>query len=413
MKIPKLAENELVLTVDQRANKFALWIVGFATVYQFILCLAMSFRAPMGSSVLMLAELIVYLLCFYVFYERRWSVNQLAVFWFAITNLFLLFLFRSSLDLKSIRDVLIPILFFILGLRFAQYEKTDRFVFGLTIVLIVIAIFEMSFPTLYGKFLPTLQFQASTGAVNPAGAMHKGQMLTLNSFRPEGIGRTWFPGLLSNQRAASMFIEPVSFGNFAVILSAWGLARPLGKRMWQYLGLVLVILILTDSRFATLLVALLMVIRFTPLGLIKPIVIAKPAFIIILLLLIANLGEYAGDNLIGRLFIAGNGLKNTPLLELLGATRYASGYGDLGYSYVISRFGLIFITIAWLTLFFAFKGNTRAEYFRIMLGTYFACILAVSGTSLFALKTAALAWFMLGVVFAFKKEIKFNRSNPA
>lgn len=400
MKRPYANECDLVLKGDKQANKLGLWIVGFATIYQFILCLMMSIGAPMGSKVLMLAELIVYVFCFYVFYEKKFTVFQLAVLWFAVTNLFVLFLFRTGIDLKSLRDILIPIFFFLLGLRYANYEKLDHFVFYLTVFLIAIAIIEMLFPAFYGNVLPTLKFQASTGAVNVESAMYKGQTLTLNSFRPEGIGRTWFPGLLSNQRAASMFIEPVSFGNFAVILSAWGLVRPFGRRLLQYLGMVFIILVLTDSRFATMVVILLIFIRLLPLNFVKPIVFLIPVFVVSCLLLVANFAEYTGDNLVGRLYVAGTGLIKISVSELLGAIPFAHSYADLGYSYVISRFGIIFAFSSWLVLFFAYKGNYYAECFRLMIATYIACILAVSGTSLFALKTAALLWFMMGVFFS-------------
>jgi putative polymerase len=70
---------------------------------------------------------------------------------------------------------------------------------------------------------------------------------------------------------------------------------------------------------------------------------------------------------------------------------------DTGYAYVLSGIGLIGLTVAWCW-FMSLKGNSRYFYaFRNTIAAYFAALLCVSQAQL-TIKTAALLWFLLGVL---------------
>ena len=73
---------------------------------------------------------------------------------------------------------------------------------------------------------------------------------------------------------------------------------------------------------------------------------------------------------------------------------------DSGYAYALANFGLPMCVLLWLA-FVAFPArNEPALRFKLLLGVYACALLCVSGSSLFSLKTAALAWFALGALSA-------------
>jgi putative polymerase len=86
--------------------------------------------------------------------------------------------------------------------------------------------------------------------------------------------------------------------------------------------------------------------------------------------------------------------------RLMGLDSPLPGYGDMGYAYVLSRFGVLQVIALLLVLFLLPCYSERAQRFRGLIVLYFFSSLAISGTSVFALKTAGLMWFLLGVLDA-------------
>jgi putative polymerase len=92
-------------------------------------------------------------------------------------------------------------------------------------------------------------------------------------------------------------------------------------------------------------------------------------------------------------------------------------YGDMGYAYVLSRFGALPVIGLLLLLFLMPCTSERAQRFRAMLVLYLFSSLAISGTSVFALKTAGLMWFLLGALTAdprldLRRLTRLNRGFP-
>src|SRR5690606_7982816 len=134
-----------------------------------------------------------------------------------------------------------------------------------TLVLIVIAIglVEAIFFDTYTRYINTFTYYIGLGGIAEASAQIAGQTVTLNGLRPEGIGRTLLPQLLGSHRVSSIFLEPVSLGNFAVIIMAWALAKPTEqwrRTAWFLFG-AMVLVVLADSRFAFYSATLLLTLR--------------------------------------------------------------------------------------------------------------------------------------------------------
>jgi putative polymerase len=227
-------------------------------------------------------------------------------------------------------------------------------------------------------------------------------MLSLNGYRPEGIGRTILPIIFGSHRASSVFMEPIALGNFAVIVLAWGLSKPLpdiGKGSFFVLAALLTIT-LCDSRFGLLMTAVLVASRCVPLPILSRLAPAFPFLILSVLLSLAWYFPTIGDNLHGRVSASGNALFQFDMAYLLGLGHPLPSFADMGYAYLLSRFGAPLSIALIFTLFLIPVSDPRGVRFRAMIVLYIFASLAISGTSVFALKTAGLMWFLFGVLSA-------------
>jgi putative polymerase len=233
--------------------------------------------------------------------------------------------------------------------------------------------------------------------------MFDGQTLTLNGYRPEGIGRTLLPALLGSHRASSVFLEPVSLGNFAALVLAWNLSLDWKGRntaaLLQVLAALLLI-VLSDSRFGMLVALLLLGYRLLPMPAFRWVAPVFPFVLFGAILGFAWFLPMAGDHLFGRISDSGQALMDFDALRLLGLDRALPEYGDMGYAYVLSRFGAPMVIGLLLLLFLMPCSSPRGLRFRALLVLYMFSSLAISGTSVFALKTAGLTWFLLGALAA-------------
>ncbi len=360
-------------------------------------------RGMVASSAMVgVAEALAFALCIAVQMRRlppRTLALALAVFsWIVLT-----WLVRQRPDVKSLRDLLIPILFLSLGRQVADSAFAERCLRGITALVVVVALFEVLFTDTYGTLFNTFSFYANLGSISESSAMFSGQTLTLNGYRPEGIGRTLLPALLGSHRTSSLFLEPVSLGNFAAIVFAWVLSRD-WKDMGRHsllLGLAaLLLIVLSDSRFGMLVVALLLGYRLLPMPAFRW---AAPVFPFVLFGAILVVGWFVpvlGDNVLGRIAMSGRALLAFDAPRLMGIDIRLPMYGDMGYAYVLSRFGALLVMGLLLLLFLMPCTGERAQRLRALLVLYCFSSLAISGTSVFALKTAGLMWFLLGALAA-------------
>lgn len=348
-----------------------------------------------------LTELVIYGACAAVLLK---SVTRLTISAFLLIAAWLCFmwLYRGEVDPKNFRDLLIPILFLALGQKIAETRTADKLIKWLLFIVIGFGLIEVFFLEWYSTIFNTFLFYVNTGATLEEAAMFEGQMLTLNGFRPEGMGRTILPAVFGQHRASSLLMEPVSLGNFAVLVVAYGLAKEssaLRDRAIFVLGGLLLIAI-ADSRFGLMMVMPLLILRVLPVHLISYVSATLPLIGMFALMGLASIQVGYSDSFTGRLIVSGRALVNMELPMWLGLDPNLPTFGDMGYAYAVSRFGLPLCALL-LAAFLLIPTPTRAaQRMRAFVLVYASMILLVSGTSLFALKTAGFMWFMLGVISA-------------
>jgi putative polymerase len=141
-------------------------------------------------------------------------------------------------------------------------------------------------------------------------------------------------------------------------------------------------------------------IRLLPAAVLRALAPTFPFLILASVIGLAVLLPGTGDTLLGRLSTSGLALLHFDGWMLMGLSGPLPGFGDMGYAYVISRFGIPLCLVLITALFTLPMGDERGQRFRALAVLYIFTNFAVSGTSVFALKTAGVLWFLMGVLSA-------------
>lgn len=369
-----------------------------SVVYQTVLAFIHTHFYRVSASTVGLTEFFIYLACVFVL-AKRIRLEFVAIATLVLAYLLVLSIFRNALELKGFRDVMIPILFYWLGRHVADIEYADRILKVLVVVVLIFGFFELFFLDQYTRLLDIFSYYVSTGTVTISTNFIRDSALNLNGLRPEGIGRTILPTLLGSHRISSVFLEPVSLGNFAVIVAAWGLSKPREeyKQALFFVLSAIILIALSDSRYGLIVVTLLIAMRVAVAGRLNVAAIILP-FISVLVLVLVGLFFHAGlaDNIMGRLSWTGNTLLDFNVEKILGIQGFDIPYGDMGYAYLLSRWGVLLCIALWGALWMIRMPDERGNRFRAYGALYISLILTVSGTSFFALKTAGILWFLMG-----------------
>lgn len=408
------SQADVVVPKDEHLlRQLTIAILFGAVLYQMMLCLVHTHVMTIRTAFVGAAEFLLYLGCLVVM-ARRLRIEFVAVVALVAAYLFLLALLRGSLDAKGFRDVLIVILFYWLGKTMGSVVFADRLLKIMIGVVLAIGLFELLFVDLYSRVFNVFSYYVSQGGLTNSTNWAKDSTLALNGIRPEGIGRTILPSLLGNHRVSSVFLEPVSLGNFAVIVAAWGLAKD--KSAWRemlfYVGTAVLMIALCDSRYGLLTLSVLIAMRVVFIGRMYLTTMLMPLICVVLLIAIALLfSNYYGDNMLGRLRITGTVLMNFDVAELFGMKGYNIGYGDMGYAVLLTRFGLPFLLLAWGAFWMIRMRDDVGMRFRGFAAVYMSLILSISGTSMMALKTAGVLWFLMGCL-AMREKVALSMREP-
>lgn len=312
----------------------------------------------------------------------------------------------SGFDPKIVRDILIPVAFFLLGKAVNDIEAADRVVNIALAAVLAFAAFEYFFLNAYLGTFGVADYYVARGSLDPTDpALAISQGFMASGVRPTDQGRFLLP-LLGNHRVSSLFLEPSTLGNFGALVTVWALVR---SRMegrlyvWCVLG-GLTLLILSDTRFNAYFLVAVLAMMVVPPRLATLFVFVLPFVLMLALYLFAALGDpYHGIPIVegrevgDRLLYSGRVLLDFDLYNWLGLKVSPAQTFDSGYGYVVSSLGVAGVVALW-TLFMSLEGANRDFIvFRNLMGVYFAALLCIS-SSQFTIKLAALLWFLLGVL---------------
>lgn len=379
-------------------------VVG-ATAFNFVLCLVNTNVSSVGSAAAIACELMIISAVLLYTYQRL-TYTQLLVICGAVFYLVTLaagrLLLTGSADVKPIRDLLIPITFFILGSSTPDLKMADRIVRVVALLVVVIGLFEYLLPDLFTRFCNIASFYVERGTMEMSQAPQSSSLF-VSGMRPEGAGggRNLLP-FLGNHRVSSIFLEPVSAGNFGIIVFLWALIRSKMERrlFWGLFAAAAFAIIMSDSRFGAYFCAIALVLSLIPSAIRLVVVAAAPiAGLLTIAFMPDILSQQFGisNGFIGRIIMSGEILSRFDVLNWFGLRAPEFMMADSGYAYSVASIGLIGIALFWIMLL-STEGRSRFFYtFRDLAAAYVAFLLCISNSP-YTIKTGALLWFLTGVL---------------
>lgn len=318
--------------------------------------------------------------------------------------------FRQAFDPKSFRDMLMFAVFIMLGMTI-PLRDLRRVLVGIHVVILVVMCVEISFPTEYGNFLGTKSYIMSSRGMSEEQMTLSGESELFGAVRPDD---RYFLPALGWIRASSIFLEPLSMGNYAsfamlAILVFW---RDWSWRMQGFMIISsLTILVGSDGRFAGVSAMLLFVL--------SPLLRRLPAILAIVYLplgvALARLGSqtfhwsHLEDNFTGRMARGMKHLFKMDWYDLAGFSVPTPALADSGISYLVMSQSLLGVIMMQLFLYLH-PGLQRPEQRLVVHGTALTFALAILvSISMLSIKTAGFYWVLFGAVLVWPEQQNLRR----
>jgi putative polymerase len=287
-----------------------------------------------------------------------------------------------------------------LGMTYSTHRFTTPFLLLHSIVFVV-GVVEIASPSTYAESFRILDYYVSTRDFSANAFWNTESTLFVSATR---TGARFF-GFVDWHRGSSIFLEPVSLGNYCVIaaifiIACWG---DLSRRARLYLVFsTLFLLVACDGRFAATSIGMVVVgSLFLRNVSSRWVVFYLPASLIAAAIFVAAFGTgETTDNFVGRVTGTVDALSRVDFLGLMGLTTYiADGSADFGIVYFILSQSAIGVAVTWGMISLLMQGRTPpVRIYMHAIAIFFSLNLLVS-SSAFSIKTAAVIWFFYGYLY--------------
>ncbi|MCB1542858.1 MAG: surface polysaccharide polymerase [Rhodoblastus sp.] len=385
------------VVTDWRPRVLSAVVLG-AILFNFALCFVNTNLFRTGAAIVIGCEMALIGVTLALIAGRTFDLFVILGVYVAYT-LFLAAL-QGSFDPKPARDLMIPVIFYFAARELGSREDGDRLVWAAVWIVLVVGLFEYGFLKQFVRLFDILGYYVSRGTVQAAAAEMSGDRLFASGMRYEG--RTFLP-MLGEHRVSSVFLEPVSVGNFGAICFSWIVLRDWGRPLRMMLRLLPVVAIFTlaDARFG-LSISILSIATCAFAGLTGRVLVAAAPFAVIVAL--AWIGytypDVAWDNTLrGRILLGGQFLSKLDVYDIFALVPNFAFTADSGYAYTLVKIGLAGFVAMWLLFAFAPARDIVAWRYRVFVAVYVTLLLVISN-SIYSIKTAALLWYLVGALDA-------------
>lgn len=393
------ARREFIMEAARSTGRrAAIGLVVAATVYTAALCFAHTHIASISNSVVAIVDgaILLTALALALHGASPWLRILLAAL---AANFLLLALLSGNLELKAARDPLVLVTFAALGWRYGSFAAARTAFLIIAAIVIGFGLFEFVAPGAFASVFDIIDYYSARGVVNAAALQNSDSSFFISGMRD---GTRMVASFLGPHRVSSIFLEPVSMGNFGAIAIAFALALNVSRwRLALTIGVAgLLAIILADARFGATAAALFVLVRLIPLGWMRIVLPILPLIALAVLLGFAISDIGYGDDLPTRLAGSGRTLLQMDPAALFGLGNAELTTYDAGYAYAFGAMGLPFCVALWAAFIMLPAHTLEAQRYKVFLGVYVSALLCISGTSLFALKSGALAFFLAGALGA-------------
>lgn len=354
--------------------------------------------AVVGTELMIVCAAHLYVLQQYRPQMLPWYAMMLAVVLFALVRGAV----TGHVEPKFVRDVLLIPTFILLGMATPIYRMT-RVVVIVHAVVVAGVLFEAFATDAYAALLEVRQYYIATRSFDDTSFWDTSSNLFTSATRP---GERFF-SFIDLHRVSSVFLEPVSLGNYVVIITAFVCAfhKHLSRSVLAFLiAGTLVSLVGCDGRLAAtsavIIVAVSLAVGVLPRKFaLVYLPLALGGALVFTLLSGANPHE---DNFSGRIAFCIHLLSNYELAEWMGLSDRFIGQGvmgaaaDSGFAYMITTQSIIGVVLFWLLLVTSADERTREQAVFLHGVCIYVMLTMLVSYSLFSIKTAALVWFIHG-----------------
>lgn len=300
---------------------------------------------------------------------------------------------------KYVRDVVLIPTFILLGMT-VPFHRVKSAVTILHVVVVGGVLFEAVFTSAYADLFDVRQYYIATRDFTATAFWDTTSDLFVSATRPD----VRFFNFVDLHRISSVFLEPVSLGNYVIIITTF-LCANFNRFSLRYCAFLIagtaIALIGCDGRLAATCSAIIVLVTLVAPKLPpKTPLIYLPAIVIgtFLFSSVAHPDALA-DNFSGRVAYCAHLLGSYEIVDWLGLSDHFVGpAADSGIAYVIATQSVVGLALFWVLLNFE-ADERRPEQIRFTHGlcTYIALTMTIS-YSLFSIKTAALLWFIHGAL---------------
>ena len=391
----------------QLSPRLSFAIVLGAMTFNMGLCFVNTKVGGVGNAAIIGCEIIivstVLLLSYPVIdYARFLVVSSVLLYLIALAAIRTAF-HGESIQIKPVRDLLIPIAFFFLGMRAADIRRADLLVGIAAAIVVGVGVFEYAFPDRFTEVFNIARFYTDRGAMS-SGQAPQSSNLFISGMRPDALGGRNLLPFLGDHRVSSVFLEPISAGNFGIILFTWALVRSLGtgRLYWKTFAAGAIMIVLPDSRFGAMFCILAAGIALLPPAIGAVVAGALPAVALAALIILPPVFEkmhVVGNGFVSRLILSGRFIAALDLQNWFGVATPDFQPFDSGYAYSFIGFGVVGALALWVVLWMIGGRGWQFRAYRNLVGAYYGVLLCVSNSP-YTIKTASLLWFLLGVLSA-------------
>jgi len=357
-----------------------------------------------SESLVILSELVLISAALVLTLSRRVPLYiTLAVY---LSYMMVILSMRPELDLKAIRDILIPIVFYFLGMRLRRLEDIDRIIWYSAALVLAIGLFEFLLLDLYTSLIDIFQYYVARGTLDADSNFVTGSNLFISSTR---IGGRNFFGFLGEIRASSVFLEPVTMGNFGAFLCLWAIFRTGMRHRALMFAAAFAVVVLSDARFG-----MFVCLAFFPVAVVYR-VLPRVAWWAIPFLFIFALALYGGwtreimwqDDLPGRILHSAQIMMKLTPESLFGIAAEHPFVADNGFAYTFTQIGILGLLGLWTLYIYAHVASYKALQFKALAVT-FICLNMTVSNSFYSIKLAALFWLAAGAADALSRAPKLS-----
>jgi len=401
--VPRASPLARPATRERWRNRLIEAVLLFGIGYNFVLAVVNAKVFTVRPAMTYVAEFAVYGACFLIglwSLDRRRAALVVGGLAFVVVLMWLRFLVTWHFDPKFLRDALIAFAFLVLG---AAYRGSiPKLCLRMALVVSLVAAFELAAPAAYGDWVNPKSYFVNARGASASGFWNEDSNLYVSATRPGA--RNFLPS--SNlPRASSVFVEPVTMGNFIIFFAAIVLAfRRRLSLMAQLLsvGLVGFLVVASDGRLAAGTCVLMLLVAPLLRRLDQRLAFGVFSLVLMagwLLVWAAGIREYE-DTMLGRIFFTVDSIANLSLPAWMGLDFDAAyRYFDSGIAYFItsqSVFGVLAFLLAYS--FLLVLPGREGRVFKHLAVFAFALSLLVSN-GYFSIKTATLWWFVCGCLW--------------